>query len=133
MGASCRAIFATKASEAPLKELSWAFLVIGKSDDNVVPVTRMFPEESTAIPDAPSCELPPSKLEKSSPEPVALSTVTNASVQGGPNTRGHASPPNDGWIGSLAGKSEDCALPVTNAFPRLSTAILLPASCRLPP
>src|SRR5438034_807549 len=70
---------ATKASRLPLFVACTAPVLVGKSLEIVSPVTYALPEESTAIPNPKSVELPPRYVEYINDEPSALSLVTKAS------------------------------------------------------
>src|SRR5262249_29226333 len=103
--------------------------VIGKSTDFVTPVTYAAPRAlSTAMPFPQSALLPPRYVEYTSAVPSELSSVTNASWQS--------------WLeqpGIICGapvvveKPPASVSPVTNAFPKPSTATPFPRSLLVPP
>src|SRR2546427_3316781 len=76
--------FATNASDVPLKVVSNAVAVVGKSADRVSPVTNASPAGLTKIEydDHGSSELePPRYVEYTRPPPVELSLVMKTSAQ----------------------------------------------------
>src|SRR3954470_22288525 len=100
--------------------------VVGKFEDFVVPVTYALPAASTASRRASSRLLPPTNVEYTSPEPAALSLVTKTSLK-------FEVAPVRSKAPVVVGKSGDCVVPATNAFPAALTAIPVPISWLLPP
>jgi hypothetical protein len=105
---------------------------VGKFVEFVLPTTRGWPEESTAIAWPDSAPLPPRNVEYTA-WPEGLSSTTKASEQ---MSVPHVLAPNRPrtlWSGSTVGKSLDRVEPVTKTSPFESSVIAVPWSASLPP
>ena len=108
----------------PLCVVSNAPGVVGKPAERVEPPTNALPAASTATSSGSSLSSPPSRVEYTSAEPVALSLVTNAS---NPPLAVRSNAP------AVVGKLPDTVWPVTYALRAPSIAMPRLSSRSVPP
>jgi len=119
----------TNPSPGPPPKVGWNEPgVVGKSGEPVSPSTWTLPARSKnemKPASKPSPPWPPRKVENSSPEPLALSLVTNASV--GPPAKVRWNAP------GVVGNPVELVSPVTTTLPWRSTSRPMPTSDASPP